>query len=350
MARKTNPTLIGVFVLGAAALAVASVAYFGSGSFGRRTARFVLFFDGSLQGLTVGAPVQFRGVRIGSVVEVLVRYHSDDQHIDTPVFIEIEADRLEWVDDGPQRGQLMPQLIERGLRAQLVTVSFVTGMLAVQLDFHPDKPAELHAADMDILEIPTIPSPFEQIARTLQNLPIEDLMNDLRHAVQGVDELVRSPDLQATILTFQSAAADVSTLVQNVNAQIEPVTSSLTATATKLQSTLDQASERIAAAEKSLSDALLEYKRLAENVNQQVEPLAGDVRAALAEADAALEQSRHTLKEWQLVIARDSELHYRLVSTLADLSAAAQALKALADTLEKQPESIFRGKLGTGGP
>lgn len=349
MARKANPTLIGVFVLGAAALAVGGVAYFGSGSFNRETNKFVLFFDGSLQGLTVGAPVQFRGVRIGSVVDILVRYHSDDQHVDTPVYVEIEANRLEWVDGQPQEGELLPQMIEKGMRAQMVTVSFVTGMLAIQLDFHPDKPAVFHGAEDGLPEIPTIPSPFEQITRTLQNLPIEELMEDLRHAVQGVDSLVRSPDLQAAFLSFQTAADDIGILAQNVNRQVDPVASSFKDTAADLRTVLGQAGERIASAEKSLSETLLEFRKLAENANAQVEPVAASVRRALGDAEGALKQSRVTLEELQLVVARDSQLHFQLVNTLAELSAAARSVKVLADSLEQQPESLLRGKADGGG-
>lgn len=348
MAKKANPTLIGVFVLGAAALAVASVAYFGSGNFGRRAEKYVLFFDGSLQGLTVGAPVQFRGVRIGSVVDIFIRYHADDQHVDTPVYVEIEADRVEWVQGQPQKGEVLPQMIERGLRAQLVTQSFVTGMLAVQLDFHPGKPAIINGADKRYLEIPTIPSTLEEITRTLQNLPLEEMMNDLRHAVQGLDEIVRSPALSAAISSFQSAAADIGILAQNINQQVAPVAGSLMDTATDIRSTLAQAGARISAAETSLSETLLEYKKLAENANGQIEPLATSLKSAAGEAQSALRQSRQTIEELQRVVARDSELHYNLMSALTELATAARSVQMLADSLERNPESLLRGKPGDG--
>jgi len=343
MAKKANPTLIGVFVLGAAALAVASVAYFGSGTFGREVNKYILFFDGSLQGLTVGAPVQFRGVRIGSVVEILVRWHSFGEHVDTPVYIEIEPELMEWADGAPPtRGELLPKLIERGLRAQLVTISFVTGMLAIQLDFHADKPANLHELEEDIQEIPTIPSTLEELTRTLQNLPIEEMMEDLRHAVQGIDELVRSTELKVAIESFNNTAIEFGSLAQNVNKQVEPVSASV-------QTTLSQAGEKIAAAEKSLSQTLLEYKKLAENANGQVEPLATSVRAAANEAESALKQSRNTIEELQRVVSRDSELHYNLVTALNELAIAARSVRVLADSLERNPEALLRGKPGDGG-
>lgn len=349
MARKTNPALIGVFVLGAAALAVGGITYFGSGSFSRQTKKFVLFFEGSLQGLTIGAPVQFRGVRIGSVVEILVRYHSDNNVVDTPVYIEIEANRMEWIDGKPREGELMPQLIERGMRAQMVTVSFVTGMLAVQLDFHPDKPAVYHGDDSEILEIPTIPSPFEQIAKTLQNLPIEDLMNDLRGAVQGLEEVVRSPELAAGIKSFHTAADNISTLAQNINQQVEPLAGSFIDSTTDFRTTLSHIADRLTAAEASLSSTLLEYRKLAENTNAQVEPLATSIRSAVEDAQGTLKQSRITLQEMQRVVDRDSQLHFILVNALAELSAAAKSVKVLADSLEQHPESLLRGKSDEGG-
>lgn len=349
MAKKINPTLIGGFVLGAAALAVAGIAYFGSGSFTRRADKYVLFFEGSLQGLSVGAPVLFRGVRVGSVVDILVRYYPDDQHIDIPVYIELETNRVEGVQDGPRQTDVLPLMIERGLRAQLTTQSFVTGVLAVQLDFYPDKAIKLVGEEHRYPEIPTIPSTLEEITRTLQNLPIEELLNDLRSAVKGLDEIVRSPELAAGIRSFQSAADNIGQLAKNVDAQLEPLAGSITDALKDVRSTLAQAGERIASAEKSLSETLLEYKKLAENANTQLEPLTTSIAAAAGEVDVALRQSRTTLEEIQRVVARDSELHYQLVTTLTDLSTAARSVKVLADSLEQHPESLLRGKPGDGG-
>ena len=95
MARQPNKTLIGAFVVGAVALAVAGLFIFSSGKFLTETRTFVLYFDGSLTGLDVGAPVNFKGIKIGSVTDIKVEFASEDfTDIQTPVLIEIEPDML----------------------------------------------------------------------------------------------------------------------------------------------------------------------------------------------------------------------------------------------------------------
>ena len=90
MSKRASPTVIGAFVVGAAILAVAGVAYFGGGKFLAKTTAYVAFFDGSLKGLNIGAPVTFRGVRIGTVTNIVVRFDSVDQSIRIPVYFELE--------------------------------------------------------------------------------------------------------------------------------------------------------------------------------------------------------------------------------------------------------------------
>jgi paraquat-inducible protein B len=137
-------------------------------------------------------------------------------------------------------------------------------------------------------------------------------------------------------------------LARNVNERVEPLSTAVTDAAADFRTLLAQAGERIAAAEQSLSAALGEYKKLAENANTQIEPLATSIRSAAEEADAALAQSREMLVELQRVVSRDSELHFRLVAALQELSSAARSVKVLADSLERQPESLLRGKIGFG--
>jgi MlaD protein len=72
MARKPNPALLGAFVVGAVILAVLGLVIFGGGKFFRSTQSWVAYFDESIKGLAVGAPVTFRGVKVGSVTDVKV--------------------------------------------------------------------------------------------------------------------------------------------------------------------------------------------------------------------------------------------------------------------------------------
>src|SRR5215831_9717542 len=133
MARKAKPALIGAFVLGAIVLAVVGLIIFGGGKFFTQRQVFVAYFDESVNGLTIGAPVTFNGVKIGSVTDIKVVVDRDEVKGWTPVFFEVEADRFE--DRAGHRIKFEPgapilkHLIDRGMRAQLETQSFVTGQL-----------------------------------------------------------------------------------------------------------------------------------------------------------------------------------------------------------------------------
>ncbi|MGH8068193.1 MAG: MlaD family protein [Candidatus Entotheonellia bacterium] len=146
MGRRANPTLIGAFLVGALALIVIGILVFARGQFLTEKRTFVSYFDGSVKGLNIGAPVDFKGVRVGSVTDIRVDYMTNEGEFRLPVFIEIEPDRISQVGvrkTREERLNLYQGMIERGLRAQLGTVSLVTGQLYVQLDFFPGTPAKL---------------------------------------------------------------------------------------------------------------------------------------------------------------------------------------------------------------
>src|SRR5262245_51419077 len=131
MAKKTNPKTIGAFVVGAIALAVGGIIAFGGGKFLQDKGKAVLFFSSSsLSGLDVGSPVTFRGVKIGSVTEVIIQYDVDRQTLQIPVFVEVETNRIQIVR-GEHSTRNLPALVERGLRAQIVVQSFITGQASI---------------------------------------------------------------------------------------------------------------------------------------------------------------------------------------------------------------------------
>src|SRR5262249_62254129 len=94
MNKKISPTLIGAFVVGALALLVVAIIAFGSGQLFRKTREFVLYFEGSVNGLHIGAPVKFKGVEIGSVKNILLQLNKDMAVNEIPVIIEIDLKKL----------------------------------------------------------------------------------------------------------------------------------------------------------------------------------------------------------------------------------------------------------------
>ena len=206
MGKKVNPTIIGLFVLGAILLAVIGVIVFGSGQFFKRTETFVMYFPGSVNGLSIGAPVKFKGVDIGQVSDIkliLEREDVQDPQLAIPVYVKtdpskisVDGQRLEMAS-----GENLRRLIERGLRAQLQAQSLVTGLLFVQVDFFPDTPiVYVLPQPSDPMEIPTIPTALEQastvakeIINELREVKFGPMVQNASEALASLNQLVSSP-------------------------------------------------------------------------------------------------------------------------------------------------------------
>jgi paraquat-inducible protein B len=222
MSKPANKALIGAFVVGAVALVVAGILVFGSGRFLQETFKFVMYFDGSVKGLNVGSSVVFRGVKIGTVTDILLRYNPADMSVKIPVIVEIDPDRVEVVGvlaTEPDPEAAIGQLIERGLRARLQMQSLVTGQLMVELDFHPDKEVKLVGGDTGYPEIPTIPSTIEELSKRIEEVPIEEIFKKLLAAVEGIEGIVNSPEVKDIMSSLNLAAEDISKLVRGGHQQ-----------------------------------------------------------------------------------------------------------------------------------
>ena len=200
--RKVNKTAIGLFVVVALVLLIIGIVVFGSGALFKRTNKFVLYFDGSVKGLSIGAPVMFRGVGIGTVKDISLIYDSKAGTIMLPVIVEIEQGRIEGA---PSFGELDgdKKMIELGLRGKLEVQSFLTGQLMISFDFYPDKPAQLRGIPKAYPELPTLPiSP--DIFELMNEIPIKEIAKNLEATTRGINRLVNSSDLQRSFYELQN--------------------------------------------------------------------------------------------------------------------------------------------------
>lgn len=167
--------------------------------------RYLLYFNGSVAGLEPGAPVTFRGMKIGTVQSLQLEIDTSNYSVRVPVIIEIQPQRARIVGEAKdaQPRDRMEEFVERGLRAQLRSGSMLTGSLLVALDFFPDEPpAKLVEADGEFV-VPTVPSTIEQLTQKatvffdkLADAPVAELVVELRKTVQSVDALVASASLK----------------------------------------------------------------------------------------------------------------------------------------------------------
>src|SRR5208283_421787 len=192
MAKQANRMMIGGFVVLAVILMAASLVVFGSGKFFQKTNKYVLYFDESIKGLSVGAPVLFQGVPVGSVTSIILQADLVKMKTQIPVLIEIDPDRFKVSAGERNYRKIAAKLIEKGLRAQLVMQSFITGQLMIELDFYPGSavcyaPAQFDKEYKDYIVIPTCPSTGEKIAQALGNLDLTGLEKHLESSLAGVD-------------------------------------------------------------------------------------------------------------------------------------------------------------------
>ncbi len=266
--------------------------------------RYLLVFGGSVRGLNVGAPVSLRGIEIGRVVDIALRFNDKDLDFFIPVLVEVEPERIGLAEprEGPSQSHpsVVRQLVHNGLRAQLKTGNLLTGALYVDLDVHPDAPpAELAERD-GYLMLPTLPTPLEAVTTSLtafldrvNALPIQAIGDDLRATLADARELIGSADLRAAIGELGGLLAEVRGVAAQLNSTLAPE-----------------------------ADALL-----------------GNLQGVLDEA-------LRTLGNANDLLGPDAPLSVEAVRTMREVSAAARSLRVLADYLERHPEALIQGKGG----
>jgi paraquat-inducible protein B len=251
---------------------------------------YLVEFDGSVRGLRAGAPVEFRGIQIGSVTDVRLELDPAQDLVRIPVTIEIEPQRIDLERGAyPQRYALMEALVERGLRAQLKSGNLLTGELLVDLDFHPNSPPAKLDRSGAYPAIPAVPAQLEALEASvttvldkLAALPLPALVDDLRRTIQGIDALVASPDVQSAVAALNQSAVRLEALL----------------------GTLDQ----------------------------RVGPLFVQAQSTLAAADG--------------LVGANAPLRYDLNALLKELTGAARSIRVFADYLERHPDALLRGKTG----
>jgi len=324
MAKQANKIRIGLFVVGAVCLAILAVAVFGSGSFFTNKRYYVMFFDGTVKGLTVGSPVMFHGVRIGTVSSISLIFNSSNMTVKVPVVVEFEPDKVKRIGgpDTDQTEDYVKKLIEKGLRAQLQLQSFVTGQLMIAIDFFPKTPAHYVGLVNDYPEIPTTPSSMEQITKTLENLPIQEFVTKLTQTIDGLNRLVNSPEAMASLKSVKQGLHETAVILKKVNSQIEPIVSNMNATTASLKS-----------ATSKVDSALSGTNGIPEQLTQ-----------TLATARKTLEDAQQTLSSMQSATSENSVLMNEVGTTLEELSRTARSIRVLSDYLEQHPDSVIWGK------
>jgi paraquat-inducible protein B len=324
MSKPASKTLIGAFVIGAVILAVFVVLILGSGRFFKDKTSYILYFDGTVEGLSVGAPVVFRGVKIGSVKKIGIHFNASDLSFLIPVIIELSSQELETMGITSDREEeaYMKLLIEKGLKAQLEVQSIVTGQLAVNLDFFPNKPEKLYGINKKYMEVPTIPMSLEEIAKTLQDIPYKELYDKIYSAIEGLSKIISSPEMTDSVKALHEGLRESVKISKTINAQLAP-------TIRDLRETSGAIKGAFAKAEEALSGE--------DGVPEQI-------RETLKIARSALVQAEQTLAVAQKSLGENSIVMQEVDNTLEEISKTSRSIRFLTDYLQTHPESLISGK------
>ena len=342
MKRKANPTLIGAFVVGALALIFAAVFIIAGGQLFSRKERAVMYFSGSIYGLQVGAPVVFRGVRLGSVTSIGLAYDKSKDTFSIPVMAELERDVVRNVNDAKdkspaQDGSLtIEALVGRGLRAQLAMQSLLTGQLYVDLDFRPDKPARQQGAFTSATEIPTVSTAIQELKNQVESIDFRRLLDDVSAIASSARRVVSGPELDQAMKDLAQITGNIKSLTSQLDKQIDPLAGGAKST---LQST-QNAMERLGGAADRISGAASSVDHTAAKVGEFLAPDSALVQSVQKTADE-LARSAEALRS---TTSDDSLLMQNLDRALRDVSRAARAVRELSDTLDQQPDLLIRGR------
>jgi paraquat-inducible protein B len=346
MGNKISPTMIGAFVVGAIVCMVAGVLLFGGGKFFTEKLPYVLFFDSSVEGLHVGAPVIFRGVKVGQVAAI--EAIADPKTFTVVIRVQVELVRGSIKVSGGEftdPHQAIEGLIQQGARASLRMQSFVTGVLYVAVDFHPDTPIKRLGLDPRYPELPTIPSDIDMLKSTVQQvmadlgkLPLEAVLNEVLVLLKQTNSLVALPEVKQALVSLQDVVTAAERLLQHADTQVSAL------------------GPRLAGAADTARAALVEAQKLLRDVDGQVTPLAGSAQDTLTAARGTLGQAHKSLVKLtdaaspalkqaeQTLGGADGMIHQDLAHTLKALEEAAKSIRALAETLQRHPESLLRGR------
>lgn len=264
-----------------------------------RKLKFIMFFDSSVRGLTLGAPVEFKGIKVGSVIDVRLEFDSDDTTFRIPVLIEIELQRIierGKSDSGESTYETLDKLVERGLRAQLRTGSLLTSQLYVELDMHPGSPINISHEDTPFPELPTLASTnfsaitqsAEKLLTKLNTIEFDKISSRLLETIDKTNALISLPGLPSTVEDMQVAIDNFQSIMQKINAS-----------------------------------------NIVEAIN------AGHV---------ALESLSVTLDKTNNILEPNSPAQYNVIKLTGELEETARSIRSLVETLERNPQALIFGK------
>lgn len=326
--KKNNSFRIGAFIVGAILLVFLALLFFSGGDLFSQKERVVMYFEGSVQGLQVGAPIKLKGVILGEITDIQINFDSNTQdngnknnsakNIVTAVTGDLALKRISRKGNEVSL-EFFEEAIANGLRAQLNFQSFLTGLLYVELDFFPDTPATLYGFKKNYLELPTVATGFEELTKNLQEINLKSLVKNLDQLTLRLSNIVKSGVIEETLGSVKLAADSFTETSQTMGQDVSQLS-------------------------KNLSDTSRTLNTLLVSLNKQTPAVADELRASMLQLQRSLVELDKASNSVHQSFSEDAPLVNQLNDTLKEISRSAEAFRTLSETIDQQPEALLRGK------
>lgn len=324
---KRNALLIGSFVIASLIIIITAVLWLGGGDFFSTQRKARVYYDGNVTGLSVGAPVTFRGVNVGEVKSIRILMNTNTLKATIPVTITLHGAALDFQNGGVGKTVELRTLVQRGLRARLALQSVVTGQKMIELDFMPNTPATLVGA-ADEQEIPAVRDKFGVLVEQIAELPLRDTVAEIRAAIK---------EMRTTLVSVQHTLDGAQTILKSVSEEMR-------STGAESRKTLATATEAIRRVQGSSTAALDSIHSLADTSRQTVLAAQPELQRTLASARQAAETANVAMDRVAGLMAPGAPLREDVTDTITELSQAARNLRSLSELLEEKPNAILFGR------
>lgn len=326
---------------------------------------YTVYFNGSLGGLAEKAPVEFQGIRVGQVEKI--KLHLDPQSLDIriPVLISIEPQRFSEELSLADAPELMTSLVERGMRAKLENGNLLTGQRFVGLSFDEKAKPDLITKGQFYDVFPTSPTPVEELSKMASKIA-----DDLKSSLGGLRQFIETGQLDRTVenankllLTTETTMAEAKQALTEARAvldqlqnktlpgasqNLDKVSASLVTALAQVSTQIDQLATHL---EGSLTAVTADFDQLSSTLNQSFTSMthtakqAGtDFKRSSVEFDQTLQRLQNSLTHLDRLLAQNSPTQYQITEMLDEVTAMSRSVRALTETLQRQPEALIRGK------
>jgi len=343
--KKVEPAMIGVFVVLSLILFMMGIILFGGAKFFEKERLVIAYFDDSLKGLSVGAPVTYRGVSIGQVKEIqlqIIENGSNEHKVIIPILIALKGGQNLVIQGPTIQGEqevdvFLESMCKQGLRAKLKTISLVTGKRYIDLAMYKDSVPVYRETRGEYFEIPTLPSDMLQAQKIIENMDFEKLYNKVLGTFEALDTLGKSLSSSLTADKTEQLMDDLlrvsttlNTLLEQVDTRLDPILGKVDSGISNINTTISHADQFIT------------------SLDNTIQPVAADFSKSLQNLDNTLLQANQLLRQAEQMLQPTSPLYFRMSETLRQLDETAEAIQKLSDYIARNPDSLIFGLQQTG--